>query len=184
LAARIAGVGGWRLATSILAAALFAVWLLLLLDAMLAPCGDFLCPGGLGWLVPVAALIAAGIVWLFASRRTAAPLYLVSAWLGAGALNAILAGPPHVNLLVLASTLYQLVAIGALVDLRRQARSALVTGCGLVVLGGWLSVARGGPSVDTMEPVVAGLLPLGAWWLSREPAPAGHVPPATSSMAG
>ena len=83
---RLASVGLARLATSLGALVLFGAWVLLLLVAVLRPCGDHLCMQGFAWVAPVAAVSLAGVVWLYAARRTAAPLYLVAGYLGAGLL--------------------------------------------------------------------------------------------------
>jgi hypothetical protein len=62
--ARVAAIGRWRLATAALASVLLASWVELLGAAALAPCGDFLCLGGVAWAIPVIAGLAGACVWL------------------------------------------------------------------------------------------------------------------------
>jgi hypothetical protein len=182
---RLASVGVVRLAVSILALIPFGAWVLLLLVAVLRPCSDSLCLQGFAWVVPVAALSLAGVVWLYAARRTAAPLYLVAGYLGAGALATVVVNPGYrLDPFVLASTLLLLVAAAALVDLRRQARSAAFTGVALLALGAWTALTRRDLTIDAVAPIVAGVLPLAAWRLSRAPSPGGDgAPDATGPVA-
>jgi hypothetical protein len=150
-----------RLALLVVTGMLSAIAIVFGAIIAVTPCGgNSFCFSELGWIAMLAGALLLGAGLLFAYGWTAAPMYVIGAYIGGGlTIQRLLAqgSPPD----PLFAALFGL-GLVALLDLRRQTRSTFAAAAAVIALG--LAVP-----IDSRYPVTGwiilglGVLPMVAW---------------------
>ena len=130
----------------------------------ITPCRGDVCVNEAGLVVVLAAALVLGAGILTATGRTAAPLYVVGAYVGGGlTAQAVIARGSPPDLLFGALFVLGLVA---LLDLRRQTRSTFAATAAVIVLGIVVPISTRYPATGWFV-VGLGILPILAWAVTR-----------------